>query len=353
MPFVQTLTRNTSQLTGFFESTIKGGIENSENYRGKIRVFRSENDLNITDSIIKSIFESDYLIADLSGEYGNPNVMYELGVRLAGTDKPVILIRESNERNKDIFDIRNLHTFHYDPMNPADVQRYIIDKLNKFETGAERYVSPVLDVANRDRTIVFYKSKRRFEFLIRSALRSCYAQRMNLLQKIELLLKSTPDVASYEIEKMFPKRGNTDKIAESVYNYFTEESKRKIFEGIKINLSINDNKAIDSLLDDVDIFDSFNSDLYEPFTGVLDYYNFRHLSGGGLIGEIPIFKVLDFMADTNLIINFLETLNVESVFKYQLEEEAKAFSKHCSSLIEHMRGGSGGAQEQGSQITPE
>ena len=99
MPFATTPTRNQDQLSVFFEENIKRPIEKAA-LDCEYKVWRSGEQFNITDEIIRDLFRADIVIADLSGMDPNPNVMYELGVRLAISDKPVILIREKNSGNK-------------------------------------------------------------------------------------------------------------------------------------------------------------------------------------------------------------------------------------------------------------
>jgi len=148
MPFTGSPTRKKEQLTAFFEF-LKKEIENEE-LQFKYNVFRSGEDFNITDQIIKDLYSSDIVIADLSGELPNANVMYELGVRLAISEKPVILIREKNIKNLQVFDIQTYYTYPYDPLNLPELFKHIIEKLKRFETGEEKFVSPVFKIIPKD-----------------------------------------------------------------------------------------------------------------------------------------------------------------------------------------------------------
>jgi nucleoside 2-deoxyribosyltransferase len=125
MPFVQTPTRDREQLTSF-------------------------ETFNITDEIIKDLFKADIVIADLSGEYPNPNVMYELGVRLILSDKPVILIREKNPNNKMVFDVNSYYIHPYDPLKYSDLEKHLVEKLRRFENGEEQFESPVKKVLHNE-----------------------------------------------------------------------------------------------------------------------------------------------------------------------------------------------------------
>lgn len=152
MPFTETPTRNKEQLTSFFDDIIKKPIE-SEEFRNKYKVRRSDETFNITEQIIKDLFAADIVIADLSGRQPNPNVMYELGVRLAFSHKPVILMRENHAENRNVFDITGFYAHPYDPFRYVELSRHLIEKIRRFETGEEVYESPVLKAIGGNATL--------------------------------------------------------------------------------------------------------------------------------------------------------------------------------------------------------
>lgn len=80
---------------------------------------------SINDRVIKSVYDSDLVIANLTGL--NPNVMFELAIRYS-FGKPVIVIAE--EGTKLPFDIIDENTIFYinDPSGAADLK----DKIAKF-----------------------------------------------------------------------------------------------------------------------------------------------------------------------------------------------------------------------------
>jgi chaperonin GroEL len=142
MPFIETPTRNQAQLTSFFENNIRRPIE-AVSLKYDYRIWRSGEAFNITDEIIKDLYRADIVIADLSGEYPNPNVMYELGVRLAISEKPVILIREKNQNNRRVFDVENYYIHAYDPLNYTELEKHLVSKVERLETGEESFESPI------------------------------------------------------------------------------------------------------------------------------------------------------------------------------------------------------------------
>jgi TCP-1/cpn60 chaperonin family len=72
---------------------------------------------------------------------------------LALTSKPVILIRERNPENKKIFDVDGYYIHPYDPLNYTDLERHIIEKLKRFESGEEQFESPVKRVLQNELTL--------------------------------------------------------------------------------------------------------------------------------------------------------------------------------------------------------
>lgn len=160
MPFVETPQRNQADLTSFYYDNIKNPIENYSGFKHQYKVSRSEDTFDITTQIIFDIYDSDILICDLSGFQANPNVMYELGVRLALSNDPVILIREENEKNRKIFDIAGFHSFDYKITQYKKVEEYLINKLIKFETGTEIFKSPVLKTLKRHPIVTVELSNR-------------------------------------------------------------------------------------------------------------------------------------------------------------------------------------------------
>ena len=160
MPFRQTPSRNKSQLTAFFNDYLKARIEKGR-FKFKYNVYRSDDTFNITEKIIKDIFSADIVICDLSGKESNPNVMYELGLRLGLSDNPVILIRENNPDNKTIFDISGFYAFSYDPLNYEQLINHVKDKLKKLENEEEKYHSPVLNILKQDIPLISEMSNRR------------------------------------------------------------------------------------------------------------------------------------------------------------------------------------------------
>lgn len=146
MPFTATPRRNAAELKSFFENNIQAPIQNAKTLANSYHVWRSGVTLDINAQILKDLARADIVVADLSGVVPNPNVMYELGVRLAATDKAVILIREDNPDNEKIFDIYGFYSHLYNPLDYAQLEKHLIEKLGRLETGEEIAESPVLRI---------------------------------------------------------------------------------------------------------------------------------------------------------------------------------------------------------------
>jgi len=155
MPFTQTPTRNEAQLTSFFKKNIQEPIEHAgDRLANRYSVYRSGQAFNINAEIVKDLYRSDIVIADLSGPDPNPNVMYELGVRLAVSERPVILIREIHHQNKETFDIHGFYAFEYDPFDYGSLEDHLLAKLARFATGEETYDNPILTLIREQRALL-------------------------------------------------------------------------------------------------------------------------------------------------------------------------------------------------------
>jgi hypothetical protein len=154
MPFTATQTRGQSDLIEFFATNLKRRIESEPTFRYQYTVRRSDDSFNITDRIIGDLYAADLVLCDLSGESPNPNVMYELGVRLAVTNKPVILFRETGGSSSRLFDIQGFYAFEYSTTKYRELEEHIIAKMRKFESGDEVYESPVLKILELDPSVV-------------------------------------------------------------------------------------------------------------------------------------------------------------------------------------------------------
>lgn len=108
MPFVE---RDDSHPTGFFSEVLRSLITPGALTAGfAVETANKQGSDVIQSTIINDLLEADLVIADLTSH--NPNVLFELGVRMA-KDKPVALIKST--RTGKIFDVDNmLRVFEYD-----------------------------------------------------------------------------------------------------------------------------------------------------------------------------------------------------------------------------------------------
>ena len=166
MPFRESLGRNGDQLKSFFENHIKRPIEGTRFSINRYQVRRSDETFNINGPIIKDLYAADLVIADLSGIHGNPNVMYELGMRLGFSNDPVILIRAKHEDNETIFDIGGFYAELYDSLDYSPITAHIIEQIKRLERGDQSYTSPVLEVLKQEVPLLTQMSQRRAATLL-------------------------------------------------------------------------------------------------------------------------------------------------------------------------------------------
>ncbi|CAE6837609.1 hypothetical protein [Paraburkholderia haematera] len=148
MPFSEANGRDQASLTRFFADYIKDPIENHAKLAGKYDVTRSGDAFVMLDKIVEDLARADIVICDLSGPRSNPNVMYELGIRLATSHNPTILIREESPENAGIFDIHGLYTHPYSMGDTKSLEKWVVSKIVEYEENLDAYESPVLKVLN-------------------------------------------------------------------------------------------------------------------------------------------------------------------------------------------------------------
>jgi hypothetical protein len=109
MPFVE---RDQKHSTGFFAEVLRSLITPAaKDSQFTVKTANRQGSDLIQSTIIKDLMEADLVIADMTEH--NPNVMFELGMRMA-EDKPVVLIKAQG--TGPLFDVDNmLRVFEYNP----------------------------------------------------------------------------------------------------------------------------------------------------------------------------------------------------------------------------------------------
>ncbi|MFI5387594.1 MAG: hypothetical protein ACHQ50_15915 [Fimbriimonadales bacterium] len=130
MPFVE---RDAKHSLGFFAEVLRSVITPAAKAsQFTVRTANRQGSDLIQSTIINDLMDADLVIADLTEH--NPNVMFELGMRMA-EDKPVVLIKA--EGTGPLFDVDNmLRVFEYSPnLWPTTVEKDM-PKLRDFIKGA-------------------------------------------------------------------------------------------------------------------------------------------------------------------------------------------------------------------------
>ena len=137
---------NNSDIRRHIDGIIDQAIEPAlgENY--KIEVAHRKYEIgSINDRVIKSVFEADLVIANLTNT--NPNVMYELAIRHS-FGKPAIVIAE--EGTKLPFDVVDENTLFYcnDPTGANELKQQLIEYEKSINLEKKEY-GPVYKVIDR------------------------------------------------------------------------------------------------------------------------------------------------------------------------------------------------------------
>lgn len=135
-----------SEIRRHIDGIIEQAIEPALGEKYKIVAAHKEYAIgSINDRVIKSVFEADLVIANLTNT--NPNVMYELAIRHS-FGKPAIVIAEKG--TKLPFDVIDENTLFYinDPTGASDLKKAIIEYEKNIDFDKRKY-GPVYKVINK------------------------------------------------------------------------------------------------------------------------------------------------------------------------------------------------------------
>jgi hypothetical protein len=118
------------------QKILKGFLSKISNYDFECEMVSYSKEVNLIHSnIVKNLYESDLVICDISGL--NPNVMLEMGIRLA-FDKPIIVIKDKETDYP--FDIRPLQYIEYNrDLKYTNMLNFEETLLNKIEATIKEY----------------------------------------------------------------------------------------------------------------------------------------------------------------------------------------------------------------------
>lgn len=130
MPFQE---REDSHQKGFFQEVLRSLLTPAASDAGfTVRTANRQGSDIIQSTIIRDLLEADLVIADLTEH--NPNVLFELGVRIA-KEKPIVLVKASGTGR--IFDVDNLlRVYEYKPHLWRTTIETDLPSLTEFIRGA-------------------------------------------------------------------------------------------------------------------------------------------------------------------------------------------------------------------------
>lgn len=137
---------NNSEIRRHIDGIIDQAIEPALGDKYEIVVAHRKYEIgSINDRVIKSVYESDLVIANLTNT--NPNVMFELAIRYS-FGKPAIVIAEQG--TKLPFDVIDENTIFYinDPAGANDLRQNIIEYEKNIDLEKKKY-GPVFKVINK------------------------------------------------------------------------------------------------------------------------------------------------------------------------------------------------------------
>jgi hypothetical protein len=309
MPFTKTPTRDFGQLKSFFESNIKAPIER-EAFKYRYQVRRSDETFDITAQVIKDLYNANIVICDLSGTEGNPNVMYELGIRLALTNEPVILIREKHVDNKPIFDISGFYAHLYDPLNYAELTQHIIREIRAYEEKKKIYESPILSIARGGIPYLQAVSMQRADQLMKT-------MRSSIKMMRRLFVKQFMKYATLHLKMDLPER---------VFDFtapleYMEKNRDKFSEAdwSKFRVNFGTQPTLDLYLSNLYLNGLVDSWLENAFTEYVITYHSYFVSTNYYHGEWNHMNVYRFLGETNILLQ--STKLIRFLLKIENEKE--------------------------------
>lgn len=311
MPFKKTPTRDAGHLTSFFEGSIKAPIEN-ENLKFRYQVRRSDETFDINAQIIKDLYYADIVICDLSGTDGNPNVMYELGIRLALSNGPVILIREKHKDNKQIFDINGFYTYPYDPLNYADLTKYIIREIKDLEEKKKKYKSPVLAIIQQELPLLEFASVQRADQLLAT-------MRSSVKMVTRLFIKRFIKCLSQDQSVDFPDEAFS---LSGLLQYI--ENHRDKFADVKLSdfrVNFGAQPTLDYYLANQYLNGLIEPKLERVFTGFVITYHSYFVSTNYYQGEWNLMNVRRFLGETNIFLQCTKLFRILLAIENEKEKD--------------------------------
>lgn len=309
MPFTKTPTRNEVQLTSFYMTNIKDPIEKGI-FKYRYLVKRSETAFNITEQIIKDLYNADIVLCDLSGNEGNPNVMYELGIRLALTDKPVILIREEHKNNMPIFDIGGFYTYPYDPLNHIALTQHILKEIQNLEEEKNEYKSPILAIVQDEVPLLQSLSAKRADQLLATMRNSLKMMTWLFLKRFVSFIEGQgvkfPEKITHLMAPLEFIENNRDKFADVDWSGF--------------GISFGAQPALDNYLSNQYLNGLIDPSLEEIFTRFVITYHTYFVSTNYYQGEWHLGNIHRFFGETNIFLRSTKYLRLLLMLKEESEK---------------------------------
>lgn len=168
---------NNSDIRRHIDGIIDQAIEPALGGKYEIVVAHRKYEIgSINDRVVKSVYEADLVIANLTNT--NPNVMYELAIRFS-FGKPAIVIAEDG--TKLPFDVVDENTIFYvnDPAGANDLRKKLIEFEENIDFGKKEH-GPVYKVIN---TIPLYNEVESGENVSEKQMLQYIMDRLNSLER--------------------------------------------------------------------------------------------------------------------------------------------------------------------------
>ena len=205
------------------KAIISEAISSIAEYKFKVSLVSDQDDVGVIQKrIVQNVYNSDIVVCDVSCK--NPNVMFELGMRLA-FDKPIVLIKD--DKTDYSFDTGVIEHVNY----PRDLR---FSKINAFKALLADKVSSTYKIYTKSNENSFLSSFGTFKVAAIKQTEGTPDQlMMDMLQEISMEVSSLRKSSSSFVKRT---RGLTSErnklLTDALISYIAQNPKTKVHEEI-------------------------------------------------------------------------------------------------------------------------
>lgn len=190
----------------------------------------------IQNTIIQRLYNDSIIVCDISQK--NPNVMLELGIRLAFNRKIILICQEGE---KVPFDVTNIRTLFYDrTLNYKKIKKFKND-LKTYAQEIKKDPKTFLSTFGNFETYVFKAKKKEVDISLEPVFKAMTQMENRILQNMQMIEMQMMEIQNQKKEIVQKQRSNSFTIDIPKFH-----SRRKAIEIFRefISTTLNENKSL-------------------------------------------------------------------------------------------------------------